>query len=158
MGQLRSVGAKNTVVELIKSDGKPEAAYLAAFIAGLGDRKSAEFIAPISTSLQESFLKLEGFLTDTLPSYMVPALYIPLIGLPLTHNGKRDRRKLQSFIEEMSATQIAQYRLSDGAKREVFSDMEVSIQSLRSEVLNVPSSTIAANNSFFRLGGAQSQQ
>lgn len=153
MAQLRSIGAKDTVVELIKPDGKPDAAYLAAFIVGLGDTSSKGFMVPISASLKTRLLKLEEFLADTLPSYMVPTLFIPLARLPLTTNGKRDRRQLQSFISDMSAEQLAQYRLSDGAKQAAASDTEVALQSLWAEVLDVPSSSITASDNFFRLGG-----
>ena len=38
--------------------------------------------------------ELRSFLRETLPDYMIPAVFVALDALPLTANGKIDRRQL----------------------------------------------------------------
>ncbi|WP_196249985.1 hypothetical protein, partial [Rhodococcoides fascians] len=38
--------------------------------------------------------ELRAFLTDRLPDYMIPTVFIPITTVPVTPNGKLDRRAL----------------------------------------------------------------
>jgi len=56
----------------------------------------AYFVTPADTETPDSE-HLHDFLKKKLPAHMVPGLFIPLDSLPLTANGKVDRRRLPSL-------------------------------------------------------------
>ncbi|PZE20565.1 non-ribosomal peptide synthetase [Paenibacillus xerothermodurans] len=86
--------------------------------------------------------KLQTNLAAALPSYMVPPTYIMLERLPLTHNGKVDRRLLPKLEQAAQA---------GGDMTPPRSALEAQLAAIWSDVLGVPTVGIHAN--FFALGG-----
>ncbi|WP_414526544.1 amino acid adenylation domain-containing protein [Nodularia chucula] len=87
--------------------------------------------------------KLRQFLQQTLPEYMIPSLYIPLEALPLTANGKIDRRALPQ--PEYQFIQFEQPIIPPST------ELEIALAQLWESILNVEVSSI--HNNFFELGG-----
>ncbi|HSK76239.1 MAG TPA: amino acid adenylation domain-containing protein [Thermoanaerobaculia bacterium] len=58
-----------------------------------GDRSLAAWVVPAPGETVDA-PALQGFLREKLPAYMVPSVFVFLPGLPLTGNGKVDRRAL----------------------------------------------------------------
>ncbi|HVR11133.1 MAG TPA: amino acid adenylation domain-containing protein, partial [Thermoanaerobaculia bacterium] len=87
--------------------------------------------------------ELRSRLTETLPDYMVPALFVPLAELPLTANGKVDRKRLP----EPTAARPEGGR----AAQTPASDAERKLAAIWSEVLGVQ--PIGLDDNFFALGG-----
>ncbi|MEM8933142.1 MAG: amino acid adenylation domain-containing protein, partial [Acidobacteriota bacterium] len=83
---------------------------------------------------------LRAFLTAELPEFMVPAVVLVLDALPITTNGKVDRRALPA----PSVDDLAAYRPPE-------SDLEVELAALWSEVLGAE--RIGLDDDFFTLGG-----
>ena len=83
--QLRKyAGIKDAVVVSFEKDGVNE---LAAYLV----------------SDQELIInKLKGHLTSALPEYMVPALFIRIEKIPLTPNGKLDKKALPAAIQNIA--------------------------------------------------------
>jgi len=83
------------------------------------------------------------FLLQTLPSYMVPSVYVPLEALPLTPNGKVDRKRLP----------LAKPALPSRPHETVAprSETESLIAAIWSEVLGV--TAFGVEDNFFELGG-----
>ncbi|RMZ60264.1 amino acid adenylation domain-containing protein [Chryseobacterium nematophagum] len=81
-------------------------------------------------------------LSGHLPDYMVPSVYVHLEELPLTLNGKLDRRSLP----EPTFTGVTEYI----APRTV---LEKQLSELYGEVLGLEPSSISIHDDFFRLGG-----
>ncbi|WP_162034234.1 non-ribosomal peptide synthetase, partial [Chryseobacterium potabilaquae] len=81
-------------------------------------------------------------LSGHLPDYMVPSVYVHLEELPVTLNGKLDRRSLP----EPTFTGVTEYM----APRTV---LEKQLSELYGEVLGLEPSSISIHDDFFRLGG-----
>ncbi|WP_408890052.1 amino acid adenylation domain-containing protein [Myxococcus faecalis] len=104
-----------------------------------GDRRLVAYFTstqpPSSTDLRES-------LKRSLPEYMVPSAFVCLAALPLSPNGKVDKKALPSPDAEGSRT-------DDFV--EPGSPVEKVVAELMAEILNV--SRLGAHDDFFTLGG-----
>lgn len=71
-----------------------------------GDQRLVAFVVPRQDGAapQELTVQLRGFLKDRLPRYMVPADFVLLAQLPLSPNGKIDRRALLGEIQAAAAS------------------------------------------------------
>jgi acyl-CoA synthetase (AMP-forming)/AMP-acid ligase II/acyl carrier protein len=85
---------------------------------------------------------LRTYLAGILPDYMVPSYFIRLEEMPLTSNGKVNRKALPS--PEIKASE--DYTAASN-------DMEEKLVEIWSEVLNIPSGEISVTANFFALGG-----
>ncbi len=85
---------------------------------------------------------LRTFLAQHLPDYMVPAHLVHLAVMPLTANGKIDRKALPEPELGAAAEYVAPA-----------SELEEQLAALWSQVLALPKEAISATRSFFELGG-----
>ncbi|MCY9421315.1 condensation domain-containing protein, partial [Bacillus paralicheniformis] len=86
--------------------------------------------------------KIRAFLKKSLPDYMIPQHFVQLDGLPLTVNGKVDKKSLP--VPEQSVTMDRCYE----APRD---QMEEKLVSIWEEALGI--NKIGINSSFFEAGG-----
>jgi amino acid adenylation domain-containing protein len=87
---------------------------------------------------------LRAHLAQTLPEYMIPAAFVSLLAIPLSSNGKADRRALVS----------KQFKISSGRPYvPPRTDLERQLVEIWAGVLNLPPAKIGINDSFFELGG-----
>jgi amino acid adenylation domain-containing protein len=119
--------------------------------------KDAAVIAPADTSGHRRLIayvvsegdtplnvnELRAGLQRRLPEYMVPAVFVPLDEMPLTANGKVDRKRLPAPEVERSATAVEYV-----APR---NEIEAKLAEIWQEVLNVRQVGVLDN--FFELGG-----
>ncbi|WP_413787155.1 amino acid adenylation domain-containing protein [Pseudomonas sp. B21-053] len=85
---------------------------------------------------------LRSHLQSRLPTYMVPAAYVHLEALPLTANGKLDRKALPA--PDLASLITRGYEAPIG-------DTEITLAQLWAEVLNVE--RVGRHDHFFELGG-----
>ncbi|MBL3550485.1 non-ribosomal peptide synthase/polyketide synthase, partial [Chryseobacterium sp. KMC2] len=85
---------------------------------------------------------LTSFLSEALPEYMVPAAFVHLTSLPLTINGKLDRRQLP----EPEFTGGREYTAPEN-------ELQERLCQIYGEVLGLDAGTIGINDDFFSLGG-----
>ncbi|WP_010453151.1 phosphopantetheine-binding protein, partial [Pseudomonas asplenii] len=85
---------------------------------------------------------LNIYLHSRLPEYMVPSAYVQLDALPLTANGKLDRRALPAPDQE--ALLSREFEAPQGA-------VEVALATIWAQVLKVE--RVGRNDHFFELGG-----
>ncbi|MCP5046251.1 MAG: amino acid adenylation domain-containing protein, partial [bacterium] len=85
---------------------------------------------------------LREYLAGELPAYMLPSFFIALDKIPLTANGKADRRNLEAM--EVRAKPIHQ------APRDTVEDK---LATIWAEVLNIDKEKIGIETDFFLLGG-----
>jgi len=133
-----------------------------------GDKKLVAYVVPqeslLSSLVQESLFisssqqefavlsgeplpvlteTLQNYLARSLPDYMVPSFFIFLNKIPLTPNGKIDRKSLP-------APDFGGDTDSYVAPR---NETESKLCSIWEEVLGLPSSSVGIHDAFFKLGG-----
>jgi amino acid adenylation domain-containing protein len=89
-----------------------------------------------------SAAELREYLSYELPDYMIPSYFIQMDEIPLTTNGKVDRRALPDAEPKFAGDYI-------GPENE----LEEKLVKIWSEVLNIQSGIISIHSNFFDLGG-----
>jgi acyl-coenzyme A synthetase/AMP-(fatty) acid ligase len=104
-------GAAELAVELITITNEYVASLLVAFIclgdAFEGDEESLENMSPMTRELLKQ--KVDGVpakLARTLPSHMIPTIYVPLKSMPRTSAKKADRRELRRLVSGLTMIQL----------------------------------------------------
>ncbi|HEX5714779.1 MAG TPA: amino acid adenylation domain-containing protein, partial [Thermoanaerobaculia bacterium] len=87
--------------------------------------------------------RLRGFLAERLPDYMIPSSFVLLEALPLTANGKVDRRALPAPEEERP--ELAQAFLAPRTQ------VEETLAAIWTQVLRLDQ--VGVHDNFFELGG-----
>ncbi|HEU4556305.1 MAG TPA: non-ribosomal peptide synthase/polyketide synthase [Longimicrobium sp.] len=107
----------------------------------VGDRRLVAYWVPVEGSIEPDVAPLRAHLKALLPEYMVPSAYVRLERLPLTANGKLDRRALPE--PEPAAT--------DARSAEPRTPTEEILAQIWAEVLRKES--VGVDDDFFALGG-----
>ncbi len=89
--------------------------------------------------------EVKEYLLDSLPDYMIPAHFIQLDQIPLTPNGKIDRKSLEKYQEFNQQTNPEYIAPRDQVEKE--------LETIWSEVLGVDGYQIGIEGNFFDLGG-----
>ncbi len=105
-----------------------------------GDKRLVAYIVPIQ--VPPTCRELRHFLLQKLPDYMVPNAIVVLSAMPLTPNGKVDRRALPAPDTSLSDS------ISFVPPRD---QVEQQLQRIWSEVLQL--SNVGVHDNFFELGG-----
>lgn len=154
-----SFGTQKQAVEKILLEGDVDKAALAAFVVPcteVVEDTDAE-VLPLTSTLQNKFLKLKEHIAQSLSSYMVPSLYIPLRKMPETQTNKIDRNALKRIGAALTLEQIQQYSLgaddSNTDKRAPSTPNEITLQAIWAELLRIDADSIGADDSFFAKGG-----
>ncbi len=122
-------------------DGHPAVRESAAAILGEEHKILAAWIVP-SGSECPTARELRDFLANTLPDYMIPAIFHSVPAMPLTPNGKVDRRGL---------TQLENPIPQDRGIVASGDEVETRIVAILEKVLHVR--PIGIHDGFFELGG-----
>ena len=88
--------------------------------------------------------ELRADLLRALPDYMMPAAFVSLAAIPLTPNGKVDRRALEKM--DVTAAASREYTAPRNAT-------EAGLVAIWAEVLKREPETIGVDDDFFELGG-----
>ncbi|MGN6381061.1 MAG: amino acid adenylation domain-containing protein [Dyella sp.] len=104
-----------------------------------GDKRLVAYYAGAAESTVEA---LRSYLADRLPGYMVPAAFVRMDALPLSPNGKLDRKALPAPSGSACAAQ--EYEAPRG-------DIEVALADIWAQLLKV--GRIGRRDHFFQLGG-----
>lgn len=125
---------------LLAQDGVREAAVVVrASPSGEGSQLYAYVTGRAGAELPQ---RLQRELSAVLPKHMVPARFIPLERMPITTNGKLDRRALQARLDDVGPA-------GDGVEPE--SPVERALREVWQEVLRVE--RIGVEDNFFDVGG-----
>jgi amino acid adenylation domain-containing protein len=141
--QVKIRGYRIELGEIEQSISSHEASGQAVVIArAINNTSDKELIAYTTGEATAEELKI--YLKEKLPSYMVPNYYVRLGSIPLTSNGKVDRKSLPD--PEGTGLQQVEYV----APR---TEIEKHLVKLWSEVLGVEESTLSIKADFLDLGG-----
>ncbi|SFB39990.1 thioesterase domain-containing protein, partial [Clostridium frigidicarnis] len=106
------------------------------------NKEKEKYICAYVVSEKEiDILNLKSYLKENLPSYMVPSYFVQLEKMPITPNGKIDRRALpKPNLDELS--------ISYEAPR---NQVEEALVEMWKEILNIKK--VGINDNFFEIGG-----
>lgn len=90
-------------------------------------------------------------MSNVLPSYMVPTVFLPLYRIPLSKSGKADRKQLRQVAAGLPLDFLNGMLSTTGQLPST--KMEEALQTLFAQVLRLPADRIWADSHFFRLGG-----
>jgi tyrocidine synthetase-3 len=136
LGEIESHLLSHETIEdavVIERNDSPGAGdqYLCAYIAAVGGTENV----PDSKELKE-------YLSQRLPDYMVPSFFVPLERIPITPNGKVDRKALPKPDIDVEESYIAPGNREEEGLAEIWS-----------EVLGLEKNIISIDSDFFQLGG-----
>uniref|UniRef100_A0A8H7KDX2 Carrier domain-containing protein n=1 Tax=Bionectria ochroleuca TaxID=29856 RepID=A0A8H7KDX2_BIOOC len=138
------------------NSGKQLSAYLCFNKENRIDKKNISWdgmFATMSPELYDKMLELSGRLKAALPSYMVPATFIPCAYMPFITSSKLDRNRLRVETEKLSPLRLSDYSLQNTEKRAPQTDMERDLQTIWASVLKTPVDMIGRDDSFLAIGG-----
>lgn len=147
-----------SAVELVvtKTKAALETKSLVVFLTSNVDIETSadEILLPMSDQLSKVCTKLKSDLANTLPSYMVPGIFVPVIRMPWTSAGKLDRNGLRTIVQSLPPQAMSAYKLA-GAIRQMkpMTPIQKKLHNAWRKVLGHESVTITSDDSFFRLGG-----
>jgi len=124
-------------------------ANCAVVVQGKGNNKQliAFYVLQDAATVKNLCITKESFKTylqQSMPDFMIPSTFICLEALPLSFNGKVDRRSLEnkSINIESSQTFVAPRN-----------DIEQQLAAIWAEILDLEVANIGVNDNFFELGG-----
>jgi acyl-coenzyme A synthetase/AMP-(fatty) acid ligase/acyl carrier protein len=127
--------------QLVRHEQVAEAVVMAREDA-LADKRLVAYVVPRDASNTPAIGELRAQLKAVLPEYMIPSAFVTLDRMPLTPNGKLDRRALPQ-------PQIDAYISNAFAAPE--GEIEQTVAGIWQELLQVP--PVGRYDNFFELGG-----
>src|SRR5581483_7924229 len=88
-----------------------------------GRKQLTAYLIPAAGATPPDAGDLRGWLKDTLPDYMIPAAFVTMDALPLTANGKLDRRALPAPGRDASVGYVAPRTAAEEAIAGIWADV-----------------------------------
>jgi aryl carrier-like protein len=115
--------------------------------------------ATVSADLATAIKRLDKFIRDSLPSYMMPSAYVIVDNIPMDSDGQIDRDCLNRLSTNLSSEDLKQ--ITSGLQQAWTSSASTTkisgpagiLRAAWSEVLRIPEQQIDVDDNFFRLGG-----
>jgi amino acid adenylation domain-containing protein/non-ribosomal peptide synthase protein (TIGR01720 family) len=157
--------ARQAIADILRSshesghgDGRPKTLLVAFVCLPLSSSAEKEeheesLFHPPNDEFRAACAIAESRLSETLPSFMVPAVFLPLSHMPQTKSGKADRRYLLGQAELLPWERIQEFRVTRGQPQMPSGEREEKLQQIWARTLNRAAHEIGINESFFRLGG-----
>ena len=123
--------------QLEKNDG-----ILQSLVVTQGETDNPYLVCYYTGDKEFSTSSLENFLSERLPEYMVPKVYMYLSSFPLTNNGKIDRKLLPSIEYDTNTIYETPARETEKTLIKIWGD-----------ILGIDESKIGITHNFFNLGG-----
>lgn len=147
-----------SAVELVKFSGAKASKALVGFLClseepagSVNDVSSA--IGEMTDAIRATAKEMEQALSNALPAYYVPSMFVPVTSMPMTTSGKLDRKILRQLAQTIPEDEVHIYRLAGKSGRAPSGHVETTLARLWASVLNLGPDSVGADDSFFRLGG-----
>ncbi|KAH7041934.1 hypothetical protein B0J12DRAFT_762382 [Macrophomina phaseolina] len=141
-------------VTLLMGVQNRSAQQLVSFWVPAGSSSTDSKTIQIDEILQKTVTEVFDHLTNKLPVYMLPNALVPVTSIPMTVQGKTDKRKLTALYQQLTSEFIdsvsRKYEEADEAGE--WSDNERKIATILSEVVKMPVDEIKRQASFFAYG------
>ena len=151
LGEIEATMARHPAVReavvIVREECPGDKRLTAYFIPNKRDRPDAR---SLHKSLKENFIpnkrdrpdarSLHKFLKENLPGYMIPSAYVPLEAMPLTPNGKIDRRALPAPGISLAEDPVAPRNF-----------LEMKLAKIWEHVLSIH--PVGVGDNFFDIGG-----
>lgn len=146
---------EKAVADAIKVDGRQT---LVAFVTfpdhNITNHDAGQgHFTPMTDTLKKEISKLDDALKSKLPGYMVPDYYLPMSTMPVLASMKTDRKKLKSYVADMTLSQLNTFSIQSRIYVEPVSDMEYKLREIWATILKISPDEISRHDSFLRIGG-----
>ena len=126
-------------------------------LGATGTADGVDNFLPMDDTMRERITGLATELRASLPSYMVPAVFLPLRSMLFNTSMKIDRVSLRASVEALgsglSAYSLVQANDVEEDDGEPLTQTESKLQELWSQILKVPAESITRNTAFLQIGG-----
>jgi aryl carrier-like protein len=114
--------------------------------------------ADLVIQARKDIAEIKDYLSDSLPSYMVPAAWIVLTRMPVVVSGKLDRKRVSTWVESLDEDAYETIARNLGLIEEDEEDVQVSgtakmLKEIWAKELQVPMEKIKSNKAVLSLGG-----
>ncbi|UCH98493.1 MAG: amino acid adenylation domain-containing protein [Candidatus Aminicenantes bacterium] len=141
--QVKIRGFRIEIAEIESSLSNHKAVRYIAVVANEDQNGDKDLCAYIVLNEEVDVSELKIYLSEKLPSYMIPSYFVILDKMPLTSTGKIDRRVLPGPVPEV--------RL--GERAAPLEETEQKVANLWAEVLGIPKDKVDIHTNFFESGG-----
>ncbi|KAM7185082.1 hypothetical protein V8F20_011947 [Naviculisporaceae sp. PSN 640] len=147
------------IVDIARFEGQ-DSDVLVAYLAhkgesshlGGGEMEMDEALQQHLADIKEHIVRQ---MSTSLPKYMIPSVFLALTNIPVTSNGKADRRALKSFA---ARTRLGPQLLSSTTGEETLAppttETEKVLHNLWQKLLGLEGDRFGASSNFFELGGS----
>jgi aryl carrier-like protein len=150
----RAFSGNHILVELVKRSGSP---FLVAYVLqesteGTSMNNTGALLHPPSETFYDSIRAAVPLLQRTMPSYMIPSAFLPLVQLPKGTTGKTDRKRLREYAASLSQTELETYSVITTSRRVPSTPLEARLQDLVAHALNRSAGDIPLEEDLFQVG------
>ncbi len=142
------------VVDIARFEGQ-DSDVLVAYLAQKVEYRAGE--VDIDYVLQRHLADIKENIvrqiSTALPKYMIPSVFLAISNIPVTSNGKADRRALKAFVAQRRLGPDL-LRSGDDTVQPPASETEKLLHGLWQKLLGLNGEHFGANSSFFELGGS----
>lgn len=92
-------------------------------------------------------------LSDRVPAFMIPPIWLVAQSIPLLKSGKLDRKAVYNHVQDMSEGTYSQWIQGEEKQESPATELEAQLRSIWADVLNLRAHQIGLKQSFLSLGG-----
>nr|XP_023907979.1 nonribosomal peptide synthetase 2-like [Quercus suber] len=140
-------------VTIVRGSGSAEQMLVAFWLSDRSAPDSSSHVK-LAQGHGDRVTEMYDHLEASLPSYMIPGLLIPVTKMPLTTQGKLDKRSLLAFLDTIDADTCSALSRSDGGLESDnrWTDEERLVAKALSQTLHIAEASIGRTSSFLSVG------